>query len=240
MRTSTVRGIAGLALAAGVLVAGSARGAPESPPAQPWPTSPRPAEDAAQPEPGPALPGLDDLLGLPGDGVDGAEPARDPSRDALDRQLDLEAPGDPFEQAVELMGRSAVRLVDAGDAGLGTQRIQEEVIRKLDKMIDEAQKSQQQQSSKSKSRSQSQQQQQQQRQETQAETKSGDNTGQTQVPGRQDGPRRDGAPPSTAAWGNLPEHVREALMQGFSDRFSSLYQSMTEAYYRKLAEEPRK
>ncbi|MCC6678203.1 MAG: hypothetical protein IT436_13765 [Phycisphaerales bacterium] len=235
------RGIAGLVLAAGVLAGGPARAVSMSPPAQPWPTSPRPAEDAtpARTEPGPALPGLDDLLGLPGEGGGGVEPARDPSRDALDQQLDLEAPGDPFEQAVELMGRSAVRLVDARDAGLGTQRIQEEVIRKLDKMIDEAQKSQQQQSSKSKSRSQSQQQQQQ-RQETQAQTKSGDNTGQTNVPGRQDGPRREGAPPSTAAWGNLPEHVREALMQGFSDRFSSLYQSMTEAYYRKLAEEPKK
>lgn len=220
-----------------VTLPGTLRAAP------PWRTSPRPPEPpAAEPapadEPG-ALPGLDDLLGLPGAGPATAEPAKDPSREALERELDLEPAGDPFEQAVELMGRSAVRLVESRDTGLATQRLQEEVIRKLDKLIDDAQKNQQQQSSKSRSRSEPQQQQQQQRQETQAQARDGDNTGQTHVPGREDGPRRDGAPPATAAWGNLPEHVREALMQGFSDRFSSLYQSMTEAYYRKLAEEPR-
>lgn len=252
MNTMSVRGLLrvgmGGSLGVWVLCAAAA-----SPPVQPWPTSPRPSEDVAdepapvdtapsQPDAGPALPGLDDLLGLPGDGKPAENAARDPSRDALDRQLDLEAAGDPFEQAVELMGRSAVRLVDSRDAGLATQRIQEEVIRKLDKLIDEAQKNQQQQSSKSKSKpkDQQQQQQEQQRQESQAQARPADNTGQTNVPGRQDGPRRDGAPPATAAWGNLPEHVREALMQGFSDRFSSLYQSMTESYYRKLAEEPKK
>lgn len=239
-RARLARGLAwGLAWGLAVTApAGFAAASPEAspPPGAPWPTSPRPSD-----EPPSALPGLDDLLGLPGAEGGPARDVRDPSRDELDRQLDLEVEGDPFQQAVTLMGRSASRLADAGDAGLGTQRIQEEVIRKLDKLIDEAQKQQRQSSSsRSRSRSEPQPEQQQQRQSSQSEPQQGDNTGQTNVPGRQDGPRRDRAAPSTAAWGNLPEHVREALMQGFSDRFSSLYQSMTEAYYRKLAEEPRK
>lgn len=234
MRIFATLFIAGPALFA---AAALASGSPPVP-GPPWPTSPRPVEEA----PPPALPGLDDLLGLPQDKPADVAPAADPAREELDRQLDLDPAGDPFVQAVDLMGRSATRLVDARDAGLGTQRMQEEVIRKLDKLIDEAQKQQQQQSSRSRSKPkpQSQQQQQAQQQDTQSDPQRGDNTGQTNVPGRQDGPRRDSVTPSTAAWGNLPEHVREALMQGFSDRFSSLYQSMTEAYYRKLAEEPRK
>ena len=35
----------------------------------------------------------------------------------------------------------------------------------------------------------------------------------------------------------MPERVRAALMQGSTDRFSTLYESMTESYYRRLAEE---
>jgi hypothetical protein len=40
-----------------------------------------------------------------------------------------------------------------------------------------------------------------------------------------------------AAWGNLPERVRDSLLEGSSDYFSSLYEAMTEAYYKKIAEE---
>ena len=40
-----------------------------------------------------------------------------------------------------------------------------------------------------------------------------------------------------ARWGNLPARLREALLQGSSDSYSSLYKSMTESYYKRLAEE---
>lgn len=65
---------------------------------------------------------------------------------------------------------------------------------------------------------------------------------QTNQAGDPNVPRQDGAlraPPagSAASWGNLPEHVRNALTQGRSDRFSSLYQQLTERYYRRLAED---
>ena len=38
-------------------------------------------------------------------------------------------------------------------------------------------------------------------------------------------------------WGNLPPRLREQLIQGMGERFSLIYRSLTEAYYRRLAEE---
>ena len=37
--------------------------------------------------------------------------------------------------------------------------------------------------------------------------------------------------------GMLPARLRQALLQGSADRYSSLYESLTETYYRRLAEE---
>jgi hypothetical protein len=49
--------------------------------------------------------------------------------------------------------------------------------------------------------------------------------------------RRDVIDSSSAGWGELPERVRERLVEGSSDYFSTLYEALTEAYYRRLAEE---
>lgn len=38
-------------------------------------------------------------------------------------------------------------------------------------------------------------------------------------------------------WGSLPPRLREQLLQGMNERFSPVYQRMTEAYYQRLAEE---
>ena len=38
-------------------------------------------------------------------------------------------------------------------------------------------------------------------------------------------------------WGNLPERVRDMLLQGSKEKFSSLYKQLTREYYRRLAEE---
>ncbi|MDX2131126.1 MAG: hypothetical protein SFY69_03625 [Planctomycetota bacterium] len=205
----------------------------------------QPAEKPGTPpaSPGvPPLPTLDELLGLP--------PAREPAPDApkaedatrteLDRQLTAGDVADDFNQAVQLMSDAARRLETARDKGPQTQRVQDEAIKRLDKLIDEAQR----QASRSKSKSKSRQQQPQpgegdqpQRQSTQADASSPSAEG-----GEPSVPRQDGAgnPPRAsggASWGNLPEHVRQALTQGQSDKFSALYQRMTEEYYKRLAEE---
>ncbi len=49
----------------------------------------------------------------------------------------------------------------------------------------------------------------------------------------------DGSPlkSSRTEWGNLPPRVREQLLEGMSERFSPVYQEMTEAYYKRLGRE---
>lgn len=211
-------------------------------------------------------PSLDDLLNItPDKPADGTDPA-DTGTAPLDPNLpDLieQGMGDNLTEALREMEQAATRLADASDAGLDTQRLQESVLRRLDMVIAQAREQQQQSSSSSSSSSgESQQQGEGQPQDT----GSGQNTGQNQSgnpqnagqqnqqqqgdPGQsQDSdPSRAGeADPiinpgdplaeSRKEWGNLPPRVRDELLQGLSERFSPVYREMTEAYYRRLAEE---
>lgn len=197
------------------------------------------------------LPSLDELLGLVepglGEGVGDrgiGDALIDPERAALDRQLSSEAMAEAFQQAVELMDQTASRLDPGLDAGLVTQRLQEDIVRKLDAVIASAQNNQNNSSSSSSSSSssereqQSQPKQQGQQQEQQQQSDAGDQ-GEPQEgtsPSRRDG-AGNAVSPNAAAWGALPARLREALLQGSGDQFSSLYQGMTEQYYRRLAEE---
>ncbi len=199
----------------------------------------------AQPEEDP-LPTLDELLGLDesgdeSDDTDGEDaPVRtDAADDELDRELDPEKPiADEFLEAVNLMRESAGRLSEQTDTGAVTQRLQEDILRRLDELISKSSE----QSSSSSSSSSSQQQQQQQQQPNQAQ-RDMSNQNVTEGENAQDAPAQQDARLGAQAtldgarWGSLPERLREALLQGSSDRYSSLYQSMTEMYYRKLAEE---
>jgi Mg-chelatase subunit ChlI len=142
------------------------------------------------------------------------------------------------------MGDAAKRLETATDTGLGTQRVQEDVIRRLDQLLaslERNQSSQSQQQSQSDSDQQSQRNQPNQQKRSQPtqgkETKSGDGNTDWEGPPRQDGPLRPGLEAARAAWGSLPARVRDMLLQGSSDRFSSRYDELTRAYYKRLAEE---
>lgn len=196
---------------------------------------------ALQPEPPPAepLPDLDELLGLP------RQRTGAPTSRPLDQELSGQSPGEPFEQAVALMLRAAERL-DASDPGLQTQRLQEETLRKLDQLIAQArqqrnrnQQQQQQQQDQQQQQQASRQSSQQQQQEGQADARGTGEQAST-GPGRRDGALDPAAVAAGAAWGALPDHVRQALVQGLSDRYSSLYQRLTEEYYKRLAEEPKR
>ncbi|MEL6498955.1 MAG: hypothetical protein AAF937_06850 [Planctomycetota bacterium] len=190
----------------------------------------------AQPA-GDPLPTLDELLGL--------ESAADDAADAVEQELESEleqadAISDAFVEAVGLMTQSADRLADTGDAGIVTQRIQEDILKKLEQLIEDAQQGSSSSSSGSGSPQQSQQNRQQpnQRQQQQAaEQRSDGNPDQFS-----DGPAGEAAQPgdasmNAAAWGALPERLRDALLQGSAEGYSSMYRSLTEAYYRRLAEE---
>lgn len=241
-RTVPLAVVAALA-AAGVPPAIAADDPPKTEPKQPAHTPPPAA---------PPIPSLDDLLGtkpesLPGPNQPSPAPpdAIDPARADLDRLLKGQEIGEAFTQAVRLMSDAADRM-ESGKAGLTTQRVQEDIIRRLDQLLASMQK--QQSSSSSSSSASSQPQQDQQSQRNQPNQKRGQKAGQQQAdrgdgqrtdegPPRQDGDLRPALDSARAAWGSLPERIREMLLQGSSDRFSAKYQALTEAYYKRLAEE---
>jgi hypothetical protein len=222
------------------------------------PEKPR-AEPPAKPATEPDDPSLDELLGLPSakpaarpsaepgkpvEGGDGPTKPKPQTPRDLDRQLETaERPEDDFAQAVSLMGDTADMLVRSRDAGVRTQRLQDEIVRKLDKIIEEAKKN----SRKSKQSSSSEQQQQESNQQKQSRQRQSSQRQQQQqqqagnqaqggnVP-QQQGELRQPPAGSEATWGNLPPRVRDALMQGSTDKFSSLYERMTQEYYKRLAE----
>jgi hypothetical protein len=243
-------------LVAGMVLPGVSMAQTAPPVAPPAP----PVSPATESAPGPTKePTLDELLGIvtpaPKEpapvppATDAVTPAGAsvpdvvPGRTDLDRKLSDEAEGDDFSKAVLLMGDAARRLKDSKDPGLATQRLQEDALKSLDKLISDAQKSQQQ---KSKQKQQQQQQQQQQQSPSSASQKKPGPPQPMPQPGpgeggepqrpREDGPGRTRAG-NTASWGDLPARVREALVEGLNDRFSARYRQKTEEYYKRLAED---
>lgn len=204
-----------------------------------------PAPPPAQPPPAPSEPSLDDLLGIPkGTPKDPkappAEAPPDPSKGELNRQLSPQESQDDFETAVSLMDETAQHLQKSADAGIDTQRLQKQVLEKLDKLIDQARKQNSKSKSKSKSKqnsdSQSQNQKTQQSSQAANQQQSTNSVGENNVPMTQG--KLNPPPGGSAAWGKLPERLRDALMQGRDDKYSSVWEVYTREYYKRLAEQP--
>jgi hypothetical protein len=199
-------------------------------------------------------PSLDDLLDLEG----GETSSTDESAAELERRRTLDAalaeqePEQAFRVAVTEMLESVDLLRDRRSTGLGTQRVQERIVDRLQVLIDSARKQQQQQQQQQSSSSSSQQQQDPgRRSQEQQEGREAREAREAQ--GRNDGENQDGSstqspPPQSATlegvldesqveWGSLPPRVRELITQGMRDQMSQLYRSLTEAYYRRMAEE---
>lgn len=188
------------------------------------------------------LPGLDELLDLPSSGAKKTDqqPRLDPDQLELDRALNAQMVSEMFQQAVQQMADAADLLRKAHNTGLATQRVQEEIILKLNKLIEEAERQQSSSSSSSSSsRQQGQKKGKQPSQPQQARNKGnqGDNRGERTPPAGQQANLKGKIDSLGAAWGSLPARLRDALLQGAGDTYSSLYESLTEAYYRKLAEQ---
>lgn len=220
--------------------------------APPEPTTPPDPPPASKDDAPPTKPrSLDDLLGIPKPEEERPAEAPPPADDAaqaqreLERALRGESVGEMFEEAVLLMRDAATRVGTRRDVGAATQRMQEEILARLDAVIARAAQQQQEQSSSSQSQSgqsqeqqrspgqQPQQQQQQQQQPGQGETVDGTRAGNETDSARTRAWLDSAAP----TWGALPERLRDALLQGAGDSFSSLYERMTEEYYQRLAEE---
>lgn len=217
---------------------------PEAKPAVKPDVKPSPAPEPPEPaQPDPTLPNLDDLLGIPGTARTGQPGVADPSKMDLDRLLTGEEIGDAFKEAATLMGDAAKRLKDGKDASLTTQRLQESIVRRLDQLLSSLDQQQQQSSSSQQQQQQNQDKKQnqnvpsQQQGERKEESKNENDGTATTPPGRRDGALRPGLDAVRSSWGQLPERVRDMLVQGSNDTFSSMYEKMTEAYYKKLAEQ---
>ena len=182
------------------------------------------------------LTGLDAALGLRDESDSPPELLElDPSQSELERKLSGAEMADAFVRATQLMDDTATRIEMAQDTGIVTQRLQEDILRALDQIIEAAKQQQQSSSSSSSSSSPSGSQSPPQQQSNRAGE--GENTGQISSPSRQEGGLNPTGAGMGATWGALPARVRDALSQGQAGRFSSVYRSLTEAYYRRLAEE---
>ncbi len=211
---------------------------------EPAATAPAQEEAAEQEQVQTALPGLDELLGI-GKEMDGAtdDAALDTNKAELERELTNEELGEQFVQAIKQMQEAAVRLQRGRDGGVVTQRLQEEILLKLDILIEQSQDSQGGGGSGSASSGES-------SGNTPPQSGGQESGQQQQEGGGEAGGGQGGAgDPSYsegknelieavgAGWGALPERVRETLLEGLNDVFSSRYKEQTEAYYRRLAEE---
>lgn len=175
---------------------------------------------------------------------------------AADEQLSGAAVSAMFESAVRDMESVAQRLGRRFDTGRETRRMQDEIVAKLESVLEAAiqqQRQQQQQSSGSPSPQQqdqgsaqnaSQPGQQPGGQGSQSASASASSSPSSQANQGQTAPTRPqgGAPDRPLAelreqWGNLPPRVRDELLEGLDERFSPHYQRLTEAYYRRLAEQ---
>ncbi|MFA6045186.1 MAG: hypothetical protein WC718_09390 [Phycisphaerales bacterium] len=231
MTCGTITTHAKLLLVMAACALGVARASAQTGATPPEPTKPASAAPA-QPDPT-----LDELLGL---SRDPARPdAGDAGRAELDRKLNTtpEDP-DPFAQAVGLMHQTTDRLAAASDPGAQTQRLQTQVLEKLDRLIAEAQKNKNSKNkSKSKPKPNEGDSKPQSKQGSQATPAPSNQAGDPSVP-RQDGELRPPPPSAAASWGELPQRERDLLTQGLSDKFSSVYRQLTEQYYKRLAEQP--
>ncbi|MHC4099549.1 MAG: hypothetical protein ACYS15_01235 [Planctomycetota bacterium] len=195
-------------------------------------------------------PSLDELLGLEEDESEtsAAEQAQQESGDELQRRLSEEDLADLFSQALEKMALSAHLLEVDFESGLATQRAQQDVLAKLDQLIDRARELSAQHSSSCSGCAQCS------GKSGSAQRKPGSKPG-SQTPGanRNNGPAQDSqatdAPPGREGdintileetgteWGHLPARIRQLLKQGRGDYKSPLYRKLTEEYYKRLAEE---
>lgn len=205
--------------------------------------SEQPTDDTPPKQEQPAT--LDELLGIADANEEAPEDAtRIEQDDDLDRALEESSMQDNFSVAIEKMEISADMLGAKHQSGLGTQRIQEDILRRLEYLMDQARQQQAMQSQSSQSSQQSQpnpgdlsQPQQDQQQQSQNQSPSDQSQGEGSPPPRQEGDINSNLEEEQREWGSLPDRIREQLLQGRNEAFSRLYEKMTRSYYRLLAEE---
>jgi len=175
----------------------------------------------------------------------------------LRQRLKREQKQDPFASAVQQMRTVAQRLGRDLNPGDNTQRMQKRIIKKLDQVLAKARKQQkgggsqsQNQQKKRKKQGQKNPAQRKQRQKKAAKKQGGQQSQSASARGSkpsgssgENGSTNASEAESMEAlrqqWGNLPPRLRNELSESLDEQFSPVYQSRTEAYYRRLAEQMR-
>jgi len=195
------------------------------------------------------LPTLDELLGLDSKNQNGDNTSKvvdakvvDANDAALEQVLSPKQAGEAFSQAVSLMDQVAARISEHNDLSITTQRLQQDILTKLDQVIESAQKNDSNNSGSSSSSSSSStnesQPNQQQSQQPGEGSQPGGEPGDSPMPGGNSNAQPgDEVMPDGVSWGSLPKRIRDALSQGITDQYSELYRSITEQYYKSLAED---
>jgi hypothetical protein len=204
-----------------------------------------PEESSTESDEPKSLPSLDELLGIDDDdGSTDEQALEDPNDAELDRVLSPQQAGQAFTQAIGLMDQVAARIENQDDLSIATQRLQEDILRKLDQVIESAEQNQSGgggQSSSSEQSSGSNEDQPDQQQQEQAPgqgSESSSESGDTSMPaGSSDANPGDEIQLDGVRWGSLPKRIRDALSQGIADEYSELYRSVTERYFRALADD---
>jgi len=158
--------------------------------------------------------------------------------------LSMPEAADVFEQALRAMDRAARRLGEELNSGLETQRLHTSILAKLDQVIESAARHQDNGSSQSASElrwketgSTQNAPSQPSSSATWSDREAGrEHSGQF-APGSFEKKAATGLRGGRVEWGNLPDRLRDELLQGINERTSSVYKKTTEAYYQRLAEE---
>jgi hypothetical protein len=190
---------------------------------------------------------------------DAADPSTRPVSPDLIEEVDRlvrQAPAsDILESALKQMDEVSIRLGRSLDPSVATQREQESILAKLDQVIAAARQQQQQQQQSGGGSGQSGPSRQQDSggqdvagQQDMGEGGEAGQQGQASASASGDGGQAPPGPSPEAEqgraidelrseWGNLPPRLRDELTEGLSEPFSPVYRELTEAYYRRLAEE---
>lgn len=233
-------------LALGPLQPPTAWGGPENDP----PAEAEPEGDGRTADREEAPPSLDELLGLEADESEttAAEQAQREAGEELERRLSEREIHGLFLQALEKMALSAQLLEVDFESGPAAQRAQQDVLAKLDQLIDQARElaSRHPASCSGCSRCSG--------QSGSAPPEPGrrpgsgtpgsqrgdapsDDSQATEAPAGREGDINTLLEETGSEWGHLPARIREMLKQGRGDYKSPLYRKLTEEYYKRLAEE---
>ncbi|MEW4451460.1 hypothetical protein AB1L30_02130 [Bremerella sp. JC817] len=130
---------------------------------------------------------------------------------------------DSLDEVARLM-RDIERRLDLGRAGKKVRQTEEDVVAKLDKMIEDLEKQRQQQ---------------QQQQQSQGGGQ-GSQPMQDSRPGTESGPGEidEKEMKNKGEWGDLPPKERQEALQQISNEYPSHYRRAIEEYFRKIAREP--